>query len=373
MALTLFLVPCASGETLPAAEEQVRERLSGISVAFIANSRQTDAAVAYYAPTFSGTVFVTKHGQIVYSLPGKKEADPEARGEAKPSGRPIPPEPGASPGWSLTETPVGGKARPLGAEPSHTHVSYFIGNDPSRWRSGLATFEGVSLGEVWPGISLELRAHGNNVEKLFTVKAGGDPSRIRMRIAGAGSLRTDDAGALVASTGSGDVTFTPPAAYQQRDGARRKVEVAYRVRSDGYGFRLGDYDPALPVVIDPLLQATYLGGNGTDYVLALAIHPTSGNVYVAGYANSTNFPGTTGGLQPANGGNNDAFVARLTADLTTLTKATYLGGSGGDTASALAIHPTSGDVYVAGYTFSTNFPGTTGGAQAANGGKNDAF
>ena len=84
-----------------------------------------------------------------------------------------------------------------------------------------------------------------------------------------------------------------------------------------YGFRLGDHDPAVPVEIDPLLQATYLGGSGTDEALALAIHPTSGDVYVAGFTTSTNFPGTTGGAQAANGGGGvDAFVARLSSTLT---------------------------------------------------------
>jgi hypothetical protein len=96
-------------------------------------------------------------------------------------------------------------------------------------------------------------------------------------------------------------------------------------------------------------------------------------VYVAGFTTSTDFPGTTGGAQAANGGAFDAFVARLSSTLTTLTQATYLGGGGNDQALALAIHPTSGDVYVAGDTGSTDFPGTAGGAQAANGGVDDAF
>jgi hypothetical protein len=64
-----------------------------------------------------------------------------------------------------------------------------------------------------------------------------------------------------------------------------------------------------------LSQATYLGGSGFDAGRAIAIHPTSGEVFVAGETASTNFPGTTGGAQPASGGGEDAFVARLTADL----------------------------------------------------------
>ena len=129
----------------------------------------------------------------------------------------------------------------------------------------------------------------------------------------------------------------------------------------------------LNAALTTLTQATYLGGSSGDAALALTIHSTSGDVYVAGNTTSTNLPGTTGGAQPTNGGGNDPFIARLNAALTTLTQATYLGGSSGDAASALAIHPTSGDVYVAGFTTSTNFPGTTGGAQTTNGGGIDGF
>src|SRR5262249_49187694 len=142
---------------------------------------------------------------------------------------------GEGSGWSLTVTVVGGRARPNGSEPASTGVSYFIGNDPARWRSSLATFEGVSLGEVWPGIRLELRAHGKNVEKLFTVEAGADVTRIGMRVAGALWLSVNEAGALVAGTGLGEVTFTPPAAYQERQGMRRPVSVAYEVRGRSMG------------------------------------------------------------------------------------------------------------------------------------------
>jgi hypothetical protein len=359
--LVFLYVPSASGEIRRQGAKRVGEYLSGIRIPYIANSGQTDPAVAYYAQTFAGTVFVTRDGRIVYSLPGEKDSASAARSSGRRGG------------WSLIERPVGARTHPRGSDRSPTGVSYFLGDDPTRWGSGLATFEGVSLGEVWPGISLDLRAHGKNVEKLFTVEPGGDPSRIRMSVEGAWSLRVNEAGALVAGTGLGDMTFTPPVAFQERQGARRLVKAAYELYGRRYGFRLSDYDPAVPVEIDPLLQATYLGGSGFDEAAALAIHPTSGDVYVAGDTASTNFPGTTGGAQAANGGGVDAFVARLNSTLTTLTQATYLGGSGTDVAFALAIHPTSGDVYVAGATASTNFPATTGGAQAANGGGNDAL
>src|SRR5207249_332458 len=158
--------------------------------------------------------------------------------------------------------------------------------------------------------------------------------------------------------------LTPPVAYQETGDTRQMLDAAYMVAGDEYGFRLAGYDPTRPVVIDPLLQATYLGGSGGDDASALAIAPTTGEVYVAGSTVSTNFPGTSGGAQSAFGGGvEDAFVARLNASLSALDQATYLGGSFVDVASALAIAPTTGEVYVAGLTESSDFPGTSGGAQ----------
>ncbi len=248
-----------------------RERIGDIRMPFVSNAGQSDPAVAFYARTFAGTVFVTRRGEIVYSLP---RAVRDAGATQKPRGPAL--EADAA-GWSLSETPVAGKGRVTPGQRAPALVSYFTGSDPARWRTGVRTYETVVLGEVWPGVSLSLRASGNNVEKVFTIRPGADFSRIRMRVAGTRSLRIDDDGALIAATGLGEVTFTRPLGYQERDGARLPVKVGYRAQGRQYGFSIGEHDPALPVVIDPLLQATYLGGSGMEgqYSVALAIHPTT--------------------------------------------------------------------------------------------------
>lgn len=353
----------------PAAGEPLRERIRSVRIPFVSNRGQTGPAVAYYASTFAGTVYVTKKGEIVYSLPaltrdGEKRSRPVARALGK----------AVDAGWTLTETPVAGRTRVIGEQRAVAQVSYFIGSDPERWQSGIATYETVGLGTVWPGVRLSLRAHGDNVEKLFTVAPGANMSRIRMRMTGAQSLRVNEAGALVAGTGLGEVTFTRPVAYQERAGVRRAVAVAYWAKGRQYGFSVRGHDPTLPVMIDPLLQATYLGGSSGEQTPAIAIHPITGEVFVAGFTGSTDFPGTAGGAQPVYGNSGDVFVARLDYTLMTLIQATYLGGSSGEQNPAIAIHPTTGDVYVTGPTSSTDFPGTAGGAQPSFGGGDiDAF
>ena len=129
---------------------------------------------------------------------------------------------------------------------------------------------------------------------------------------------------------------------------------------DGFVAR---FDPTLTT----LLHATYIGGTEGEEILGIAVHPTSGDVYVAGFTGSTDFAGTLQGAQPANAGGDDGFVARLDPTLTTLLGATYLGGSLPDRIVAIAIHPGSGEIYVAGQTISADFPGTAGGAQPSAG------
>jgi hypothetical protein len=369
IALSALVLPVSVLARTPSDAARVRAQLAGVRLPFIENQGQVDARVAYYAPTFAGTLFVTRQGELVYAL-GASHTETKLD-RSRPS---------SSPGWSLTETLLGGRPRPAGHDRSTTGVSVFLGDDPARWRSALPTWEQVSLGEVWPGITVALRAQGRSMEKVFTVHPGGMVERIRVRVAGAQALAVDAGGALVAHTGLGAVTFTAPVAYQERDGVRRPVAVVYRHQGLEYGFTVGVYDPGLPLVIDPLLQSTYLGGGDFDEAFALAIHPTTGDIYVAGDTNSNPFPGTAGGAQPAFGGGicpfgpcRDVFIARLPSTLTALTQATYLGGSGDDRGFALAIHPTTGDVYVAGITDSNPFPGTAGGAQPSFGGVEDAF
>jgi len=102
-----------------------------------------------------------------------------------------------------------------------------------------------------------------------------------------------------------------------------------------------------------VVYSTYLGGSGDDQGNGIAVD-SFGNAYVTGYTNWTNFP-TANPLQPAFGGNWDAFVAKLNAAGSALVYSTYLGGSSYDCGYGIAVD-SSGSAYVTGYTTSANFP-----------------
>jgi hypothetical protein len=119
-----------------------------------------------------------------------------------------------------------------------------------------------------------------------------------------------------------------------------------------------------------LVYSTYLGGSSFDAPYDIALD-AAGRAHVAGFTASANFP-TASPLQAGNGGAEDAFVAALRPTGSALAYSTYLGGSGTEVGYAIAAGP-SEDVYVTGYTSSTNFP-TVDPLQGTNaGGDNDVF
>lgn len=118
-----------------------------------------------------------------------------------------------------------------------------------------------------------------------------------------------------------------------------------------------------------LLYATYIGGRNDDRAAAIAVD-SGGQVYLAGSTASSDFP-LVSSLRPTLGGTRDAFVLKLNAIGNLLVYSTYLGGTGYDVATALALD-SSGNAYVAGDTQSVNFP-VSGPVQSALGGKTDVF
>jgi len=314
-----------------------RPKMARLRMPFIANEGQIGAKqVRYYAKTFGGTLFVTERGEMVYALPYRGS-------DKKKSGDRI-----------LREYLTGAAAIKLQAlDPSPTRVSYFIG-DRTRWRSNIATYNELSLGEVYAGIHLKLRAYGKNVEKIFTVDPGTTPEAIRVQLEGASNLEVNAAGELVAHTDLGPVTFSKPVAFQEIAGKRRSVAVAYHTNKNSYGFSVGQYDPRIPLVIDPLLAATFLGAELLEEAYDVVLDG-SGYVYVTGWTSSLEFPVTGSNPTDPDSGSTDAFVSKLDSGLDNLVASTYLGGTSDSKAYGIGLGP-SNSVYVTGKTKATDFP-----------------
>jgi uncharacterized membrane protein (UPF0136 family) len=262
--------------------------------------------------------------------------------------------------------------RPRGEDVRETKVSYFLG-PKERWRTGLPAYGRVVYEEVYPGIDMQVSAQGHGLEYGFVVKPGAKPSAIRLQWRGATKVEVaEDGESVLLETGLGVLKEEKLRCYQpDGNGGEEDVPCRY-VAEEGGALRLafGRFDGTRPLVIDPVLDwSSYLGASNGESGRGIAVDG-SGNVYVTGWTESTDFP-TPGGFDTTRGGASDAFVTKVNADGHSLAWSSYLGGSNEDSGNSIAVDG-SGNVYVTGSTQSADFP-TPGGFDTTRGGASDAF
>ena len=371
--LLIALLPAVSlavpgVDMTPMADQSILKKIAGIRIPFVENKGQVgDESVRYYARTLGGTLFVTESGELVYSLPLREKSENRNRDFSRwvvDHRNEI--DAVSVKGVSLKETLLGASVKKInGLGMSSSKINFFNGDDLSRWQDGLSSYEVVSLGEVYPGIELVLKAYGNNVEKLFTVKPHSDPRIIRINIEGAKAVEIAANGELEITTDMGLVGFTKPVAFQEIGGKRVDVPVQYALQKANatYSFNVSNYDRTRDLFIDPLLASTFLGKASYEMAQAIALD-AAGNVYVTGFTNSSDFPTTTGAYDLSYNGTRDVFVSKISGDLTQLLASTFLGGSNDDESQAIALDA-SGNVYVSGITYSSDFPATLGAYDAS--------
>ena len=315
--------------------------------------------------------------------PNQGQADPEVRFLARGPGYGLyltragatlaVGRPGVAPTAVTLRLAGAAAVEPIGEGPVPGLTSYFVGSDRTRWRTGVPGYRGVRYPGVRPATDLIYYGTGpRGLEYDLELAPGADPRGLRLTIDGVERVALDADGAAVLSLpGGGELRQAPPRAYQEGPGGERVAVLArYALDRDGsLGFDVGAYDRTRRLVIDPeLLFSSYLGGSNSDGAVAVA-RDLGGNIYLAGYTLSTNFPTVTP-LQASNGGSYDVFVTKLYPGHT-LAYSTYLGGSAEDRATGIAVDA-DGNAYVGGYTYSTNFP-TSAPFQAASAGAPDAF
>jgi uncharacterized protein (TIGR03437 family) len=251
-----------------------------------------------------------------------------------------------------------------GIDPVPGRANYFLGSNPRQWRTGIPMFARVVSRQVYPGIDQVYYGNQQQLEFDFQVAPGADPGRIRLSYSGIQGMRIDVSGDLVLSTEAGELRQRKPKIYQVKDGSTVEVAGSYRrCPGNAVGFTVGPYDTRMPLVIDPALTfATYLGGNGAERTSGIAVD-ASGNLYLAGRTESSDFPVTAGVVSRTNRGLGDIFVSKFTG-AGALVYSTYVGGSFDDDAYGLAVDP-AGNAYITGRTSSTDFP-TVNAFQASN-------
>ena len=342
-----------------AKKQQALDAYGKIPLAFTANAGQTDVRVRYSAQGAGFSVFLTR-GEAMFALqrPGKL---------------------GRGKGVALALRFLGANRHVAirSERPAPGRVNYLLGNDPSKWHTGLPTYKRVVYRNLWPGVDMAFAGQGGKLKYEFLVRPGARVRDIRLAYRGAKRLSLDRQGNLRIRTKLGVLGDERPISYQLIQGRRVPVASSFALSRSGagYGFSLDrGYDRRYPLVIDPgLVYSRLLGGSSDDRGESISVDG-SGNAYLTGLTLSTDFPTTAGAFEETfNGGSADAFVTKLDASGAALVYSTYLGGSGQDWGHGIALDG-SGNAYLTGMTDSTDFP-TTAGAfdESFNGGSNDVF
>jgi len=259
--------------------------------------------------------------------------------------------------------------------------NYLRGDDPTKWVTSVPHYAQVTLLDVYPGIDVTFHGDGEGRLKYdIIVRPGADARRIQIAFDGIDASRLDEDGNLLLETAVGTLRHDAPWTFQPLDeaadaldaAAHVTVDSAYVLEQDGtVRFRVGDYDRSLPLVIDPLVYSTFIGANGWEQAHAVAVDAAR-NTYVAGITEDTDFPTTTGAYDRTHNGDFDVFVTKMNAAGTALIFSTYIGGTAEDQVDDMALDA-AGNVFLAGVTYSSNYPTTIGAVDRTYGGVSDAF
>jgi hypothetical protein len=239
---------------------------------FIRNEGQVDSRVGYYIQGKDKTIYFTSEG-LTYVLSEERMGDEKE--DASLSKR-LPMKPEARSRWVVKLDFVGGNrdVRPSGEEKTEAIISYFRGS-PEDWKTGLPTYSRVVYRELWPGIDLVYYGTTDRLKYEFIVRPEADPSRIRLAYRGASEVEVNEAGRLEIETPVGSFEDDVPVAWQEVDGNKVDVAISYELGGDVdagvskaknigepfiestdvavqvYGFHVGDYDQTQTLVLDP--------------------------------------------------------------------------------------------------------------------------
>ncbi len=320
-----------------------------LPLTFEANQGQAAGQVKFLSRGHGYTTFLTAGAMVLNLRASHVESTSNKNGSQAASSQ-------SSTRATLQFRLIGANNSPqvVGEDPQSGRVNYFIGKDPSKWYTNVPTYGKIRYKNVYPGIDLIFYGNHQQLEYDFAVAPKADPRQIQFQINGASQISLDEQGNLVLDVNGAKLHFQSPVVYQESNGQRVPVVGGYAMKDESHiGFQVSNFDATKPLVIDPVLvYSTYLGGSGADQPSGIAVD-NSGNVYVAGYTDSADFPLASLGSLPSN--TDHVFVAKLDSTGSNLVYADYIGGNSDDYAVALVLD-SANEVYVTGSTQSSNFP-----------------
>jgi hypothetical protein len=318
----------ASGNSAP------QVSLTGLPLAFERNTGQSKA----------GTSWMTRvPGMQIGFVVGEVQLMPSAAATAQP--------------LTLTLTGADRGAAIVPSEKTGGESNYLLGQDRSQWHTHIAQYGRITYQSIYPGVDLTFYGNHSRLEHDFIVQPGADYHQIRMQYRGAKKLSLSDAGDLHVLTQDADLILQAPTVYQEKAGLRQQLAGRFILLSKNeVGFQVNDFDPALPLVIDPILDySTYLA-DVTLGVSAVAVD-SAGNTYITGEVEGSGYPVTTGvnNCNACSFGSSDVFITKLNPTGTAQVYSTVIGGTQMDASHQIAVD-SNGNAIITVYSWSVDFP-----------------
>lgn len=327
-----------------------------VELGFEANWGQADPAVKFLARGAGYGILVTPSETVL--TVARTTAPPPREGGTARKGRKM----GETASVRMKLAGASGGAEILGVGLLPGKVNYFVGQDPSRWRTGIPTYRQVRVRGVYPGVDVVYYGTQRELEYDFVVAPGADPEAIRLAYEGVEEMRVEANGDLILRTKLGEIRQQSPVVYQEIGGKRKPVQATHvRLGQKEIGFRVRGYDRAQPLTIDPRLSySTLFGGSLAEGPLSIAVD-SSGNAYITGFTISADFPMASPGQSTPSPSAMDVFVTKLDAAGAALVYSTYLHGADDqDQLGQTITVDGAGAAYVGGITWSYSFPTTAG-------------
>lgn len=236
--------------------------------------------------------------------------------------------------------------------------NYYIGQDSSTWTSKVPVYHRLSYRQLYNGVDLSLSDHENHLKYEFYIHPFADPGQITMRYNGVRMVSIKH-GFLYVETEFGPVTELPPYAYQLKDHDTIPVKCSFAVNDLDVSFAFGEYDPSLPLIIDPILVFSSYSGSIADNWGYTATYDAHGNLYGGGIVFGLGYPTSLGSYQiDYAGGQTDVAISKFDSTGSALLYSTYLGGSLLDIPHSLYVNEND-ELFVFGTTGSEDFPVTS--------------
>jgi hypothetical protein len=255
-------------------------------------------------------------------------------------------------------------------------ISQYLGPKADFKKAKVAhSFAESKISSLYPGVDLRAYVENDTPRYDLIVAPNADTSNIRVRFAGVKDVSIDANGNLTMKTKVGRVDHQDLVAYQWVNGQKKVVEAKFKkLGRNTIGYALGAYDHSQKLIIDPIIYGSYYGGDqGIDEVRSV-VADNDGGVFMTGSTDAPDFPITAGPYGVSISGSTDAFITKFQGDAYSHDYAAYFGGSGNDTGKFIGLDPSGVNIWIAGTTSSSDFPGVgVGSYQQTKVGATDIF